>query len=504
MSGHIPPTITLQEETPRTIRERQLEVLRERWRRTVRTNLKAWCEHALQPYGQVPARHHRFIISALERVSRGETTRQMIFMPPGSAKSTYASQLFPAWFFAQRRGYDIIGASHTASLAEDFSRRVIGFVREHQTTLGYSLISENPALWRTSNKNLYRAAGVGGNITGRRADLVIIDDPIPGRSEAESPTFRETVWNWYRAEVLTRLKPHARIVLIMTRWHEDDLAARLLNAMQAGEGDKWEVLSLPAICDEPDDIMGRVIGQPLWPEYHDMKFLDEKKLALGVYEWTALYQQKPRPPGGAFFEEQDLLYFGGGVDYPIPTDCVFTIIDTAVKTGQAHDGLAVTHFAQSPYQSYKLVVLDWDITQIDAGFQLSWLPTVLARGEELARMTRARRGYIGAIIEDKATGSTLISQGQYNGWPVHAIESKLTQLGKVERAINAATYVRGQLVKFSTFAYDKVTVFKGKSANHQLNQLLGFRVGSMDKSSDDLLDTFTYGVALGLGSGEGV
>lgn len=453
-----------------------------------------------------PARHHRIVIDALERVANGTCLRLMIFAPPGSAKSTYSSKLYSPWYMARKPNQDVIGASHTGKLAEGFSRNVMDFIRRYPSELGVNLRSGDPAWWRTTNGGQYRSAGVDGTITGHRADLVLIDDPVPGRKEAESPTYRETCWNWYRAEVLTRLKPNAAIVLIQTRWHEEDLAGKLLNAAAAGEGDTWEVVMLTAICDvAQNDPLGRALGDPLWPEYHTLDFLNQKKIALGPYDWSALYQQKPRPPGGAFFEEKDLLYFEQAVDYPIPTDCVYTVIDTNVKSGQNHDGLAVAHFALSPYQSYRLVLLDWDITQLDSGLHYHWLPTVLKRGEELARECRARKGYVGALIEDKNAASTLIWQGQQQGWPVHAINSKLSSMGKAERAIDASIYVRGGVVKFSKHAYGKNDiVFKGRAANHMLYQVLGFRVGSLGKDSDDLLDTFSYGVILGAGNSDGV
>ncbi len=138
----------------------------------------------------------------------------MVFEPPGSAKSTYASVLFPPWFIARRKNRDVIGASHGADLAEDFSGRIIKVIKEHPGELGYEMVNESVKLWKTTNGGVYRSAGAGGSITGRRADLFVIDDPIKGREDADSETIREKVWAWYRAEVITRLKPGARIVLI--------------------------------------------------------------------------------------------------------------------------------------------------------------------------------------------------------------------------------------------------------------------------------------------------
>lgn len=271
--------------------------MREQYRRKARRDLLTWATDVLAPLGQSPAAAHRLIIRELQAVADGKTDRLMLFLPPGSAKSTYASVIFPPWFLAQRPGLDVIGASYNADLAEDFSTRVLGIVREHSATLGYGLASDAAKLWRTTSRGTYRAAGAGGGITGRRADLFVIDDPIKGREDADSLLKRNKVWDWYRAEVITRLKPGARIVLIQTRWHEDDLAGRLL---QDGVAD-WRVVRLPALA-EADDPMGRAVGDPIWPEWEDRAALLRKEGEVGPREWAALFQQKPAPVDGMLFQ----------------------------------------------------------------------------------------------------------------------------------------------------------------------------------------------------------
>jgi predicted phage terminase large subunit-like protein len=285
----------------REISEYSVRQAREKVRRRCRESLLTWCEAALSVYGQEPQPHHRLLIRELEDIEAGRNDRLMVFMPPGSAKSTYASVLFPPWFLARRANRDVIGASHGADLAEDFSGRVVRTIKEHPGELGYGLLTESQKLWRTSNGGVYRAAGAGGSITGRRADLFVIDDPIKGREDADSEVIREKVWAWYRAEVITRLKPGARIVLIQTRWHESDLGGRLLEEMAAG-ADQWRVISLPAIAEAEDDPLGRAIGDPLWPEWEDLPALERKRMAVGAREWAALYQQRPAPLEGSLFK----------------------------------------------------------------------------------------------------------------------------------------------------------------------------------------------------------
>ncbi|MBN8910409.1 MAG: terminase family protein, partial [Rhodospirillales bacterium] len=269
----------------------------------VARTLNEWAEHALEPLGQKPAAHHRLLLTELEALSRGESDRLMVLMPPGSAKSTYASMLFPAWWFTQHPASNVIAASHTANLAEHFGRQVRNTIIEHATDLGYGLAPDNRAAarWQTTERGTYFAAGVRGPITGRRADLAIIDDPVKSQAEADSPTFRENVWNWFRADLVTRLKPGGRIVLIMTRWHEDDLGGRLLAQNPA----EWRLLRLPALA-EANDPLGRPEGAPLWPDWEDAAALARRREMVGDRVCSALYQQTPRPPAGSLFRVNDI------------------------------------------------------------------------------------------------------------------------------------------------------------------------------------------------------
>lgn len=426
----------------------------------------------------------------------------MILCPPGSAKSTYGSVLFPAWFFAQRPNQDIIGVSHASTLAEKFSGRVQQQILDHGPILGYGLANQAVDEWRTTNGGNYRAAGVGASLTGRRADLAIIDDPVKDAAEAESLTYRESTWDWYSSVLYTRLKPGGRIVVIQTRWHEDDLGGRLLRAQSAG-GDRWTVLKLPAISDALDDPLERPIGEALWPAWQDAAALSRVRANVGEHVWGALFQQDPKPRGSSFFDIDNLLVDGQPTETPRHCDGVFVTVDTAIKAGQQHNSTAVTYWSYNKLVSPPVHILDWDIVQIEGAYQADWLQTVFARGEELSRYTGARSGFVGALIEDKATGSVLLQQAKNNGWPAYPIESKLTAMGKEERAIAAAPYVISGDIKITEHAYNKTVVLKGESANHLTKQVTAFRIGSKETDGLDLLDTFTYGVILSIGSGEG-
>ena len=204
--------------------------------------------------------------------------------------------------------------------------------------------------------------------------------------------------------------------------------------------------------------------------------------------------------GAAFFTRDSLLVNGQPVEMPPRCEAVFATIDTATKTGKEHDGTAVVYCAvvrapivavsadgsvQSPY---RLVILDWDISQIEGALLETWLPTVFQTLERYARECRSRTGSLGAMIEDKSSGMVLLQHAARRGWPAHPIESELTSMGKDERAISVSGYAYNGMIKMSRHAYDKVVTYKETSRNHLLGEVVGFRIG--DKSSgrsDDLL-----------------
>lgn len=293
-------------------------------RRTIRRSLTEWCRYA----GYEPARHHQLLIDALERVTAGEIDRLAVFMPPGAAKSTYASILFTPWYLAQFPDHCVIAASHTQELAEKWGRRVRNLIAEHALVLGWALASDSQAAgrWETGRGGEYFAAGVGGSITGRRADLVVIDDPVRSREDADSELIRDKTWDWYKTDLYTRLKPGGRIVLIQTRWHEDDLAGRII-AEQAAGGDAWHVISLPALA-ELDDPLGRLPGEPLWPEWEGLADLERKKRAVDARNWSALYQQRPAPEDGDYFKAEWLKTYVN--QPPLETLAVYGASDYAV------------------------------------------------------------------------------------------------------------------------------------------------------------------------------
>jgi hypothetical protein len=483
---------------------RLLQLEKEQWKRQCRSDLTSWCVEALSEKSFGPARHHRLLISYLEKVKSGQIDRLMVFMPPGSAKSTYCSELFPPYYMINNPYKAIIAASHTGELAERFGRKVRGIVDVKSEILGYALDPSNRAAnrWETDNGCEYFAAGVGGAITGRRADLAVIDDPVKSRESAESETERLKTIEWYKSDLYTRLKPGAAIILIMTRWHIMDLGGYLLSEMEAG-GDKWTVLSLPGLSRFPDDPLGRKIGEPLWGEWENKEAIERKRQTLGIRDFGAMYQQDPQPPGGSFFKLEDFLVDGLPVDPNKFTDTVFAIIDTAVKTGSKHDSTAVIYFQMNKRIGHPLIILEWDLVQIEGSLLELWIPQVFDKLERYAIELQARMGSAGVHIEDKNSGSILIQQCQRK-FPnkAYPIDTDLTAKGKDERAISVSGYIVQQKVKFSVDAYNKVINYKGRNANHLVTQTTEFVIGIKDQP-DDLLDCLCYGISIALGDSSG-
>lgn len=230
----------------------------------------------------------------LERVASGETKRLMVFMPPRHGKTALVTVRFPVWWMERRPGLRVIVAAYNQTLANKFSRM-------SRKIAGYRIGLQNNRRaveeWETVNGGWYRAVGVGGGVTGMGADLIIVDDPVKNREEAQSSTYRERVWDWYTDDLYTRLEPGGAIILVMTRWHEDDLAGRILS----NGGNEWRVIRLPAIA-EADDPLGRVIGEPLNPDRYPLGELEKIKTVMGSWAFEALFQQRPMPAEGGMFK----------------------------------------------------------------------------------------------------------------------------------------------------------------------------------------------------------
>lgn len=250
------------------------------------------------------ARHLEILAEYLEDIELGRLHRLLVEMPPRHGKSQLTSIFFPAWYLGQHPDRQLILTSYAATLAERFSRQARNLFADPLFPFDARIAEDQKAAhaWGIAGeRGGLIAAGVGGPVTGHGANLLIIDDPVKNAEEADSPAYREMVWDWYRSTAYTRLERPGAIVLTMTRWHDDDLAGRLLREAAQG-GEQWEVLRLPALA-ESDDALGRAVDAPLWPRKYDVDDFTTIRRTVGARNWAALYQQSPVPDGGNIFRQ---------------------------------------------------------------------------------------------------------------------------------------------------------------------------------------------------------
>jgi predicted phage terminase large subunit-like protein len=358
----------------------------------------------------------------LEAVEAGFIDRLIINMPPRHGKSETISKHFPAWYLGRSPNKKVVGTAYSDGLATEYGKAVRALMADPYSPYldvkprGKSEAGDHIELegWRGE----YRSAGVRGQITGRGGHLILIDDPHKDQGEADSPTMREAVYTWYKGTLYSRQeneftdpetggRRRAAIILVLTRWHEDDLAGRLLEESRADPAaDRWEVLSLPAIAPDPGeryqgrtvgaDPLGRQAGDPLWPEKYDHPDLERIRVNLPPRFWNSQYQQRPSKAGGQTFSEEWMgLRYSAGVIAPYLE--IIQVVDSSFKTGVENDFSVIATWART--RTY------YDILDL-------WRGKV--RYPDLIRAIRDNygkwRGYglRGVYIEDKASGQSAI------------------------------------------------------------------------------------------------
>ena len=321
--------------------------------------------------GFEPAPHHRLLIAELEAIERGDNDFLLVEMPPGSAKSTYVNWLFPAWFLARHKA-DVLSASHSSELAEKWGRRTRNLVASASNVLGVSLSEDSTAAyrWSTSSASEYYAVGVGVGIMGFRASLGIIDDPFGSREDAESKRIRDKVWEWYLNDFSSRLRPGARRVIMHQRFHEDDLAGRVVRQLDA-IGKPYRRLKIRAEATA-DDPLGRAPGEMLWddPKGYDYgRFLRDRKQELSAdpRTWSSLYQQEPTPDTGDYFRAEWLKPIAPSLIPDAKTLHIYGASDYAVTSG---GGDYTVHLVVGIDADNMLYVLDLWRAQADS---MTWI-----------------------------------------------------------------------------------------------------------------------------------
>ena len=295
-----PPTATPFEEQLRLI---EAELAR---RAAAQTHL---ADYARSVVDVIPAEHHRLICNTLEAgIDNDEWDDCVICMPPGSAKSTYVSHCFPAWYLGKHPTHNIILASHTGSLAEKWSRRVRDTVAspDHVALFPDSTLSRDSTAvtrWSTGRNGEFLAAGVGMSILGFRADIAVLDDPISGWEQAQSATQLQKVHDWYRSDLKSRLKPRAKVIVVCQRTAAWDMAGFMIKEFENKPTRRLRVVNLPMLAGE-DDLLGRAPGERLWPDWYTPEMVTD--LQKDEFIWKTMWQQEPPSDDGSWVTAEEI------------------------------------------------------------------------------------------------------------------------------------------------------------------------------------------------------
>jgi len=411
----------------------------------------------------IEGNHHRVMADAFNRIASGELKRLIINMPPRHTKSEFASHLFPAWYLGKFPDRKVIQTAHTAELAVGFGRKVRNLVgsSEYATMfpgVALSVDSKAAGRWNTNKGGDYFAIGVGGAVTGKGADILIVDDPHSEQEAAlNDPDVYNKTYEWYTSGPRQRLQPGGAICLVMTRWSKKDLTGQILKAsIQRGGADEWEIIELPAILPS---------GKPLWPGFWPLEQLESLKAELPVPKWSAQYQQDPTSEEGAIIKREWWKEW----KEKKPPDCEFIIQswDTAFLAKETADYSACTTWGvfYTEDNQAKIVLLDALQERLE-------FPDLKVRAYEMYKEYKPDA----FIVEAKAAGSPLIFELRRMGIPV-AEYTPSRGKDKVAR-VNAVS---------DLFFSGHVYAPKTRWAEEVMEQFASFPFGD----HDDLVDSST-------------
>ena len=416
--------------------------------------------------GFIDGRHHAVMAKKFEEIANGKTKRLIINMPPRHTKSEFASYLLPAWYLGKFPNKKIIQCSNTAELAVGFGRKVRNLVDSETYARIFpnvSLRSDSKAAgrWSTNANGEYFAIGVGGTVTGKGADLLIIDDPHSEQEAALAagdPSVFDKVYEWYTSGPRQRLQPGGSIVVVMTRWSKRDLTGKILQAMVDRDGDEWEIIELPAILPS---------NKPLWSEFWSYDELNKLRIELPLSKWQAQYQQDPTSEEGALVKRE----WWNVWEKENPPVCEFIIQswDTAFTKSERSDYSACTTWGvfykdENPN--------DPNIILLDAMKERMEFPELKSRAMQMYQEFSPDA----FIVEAKASGAPLIFELRRMGIPVQEFTPTRGN-DKISR-VNSVT---------DLFASGKVWAPRKRWAEEVIEELAAFP----NSDHDDLVDSTT-------------
>jgi predicted phage terminase large subunit-like protein len=424
------------------------------------------------------ARHLDLLSDLLVKVANGEITRLIVSMPPRHGKSELISKFFPTWYLMKYPDRRIMLASYESGFAASWGRKARDIMEEFgQPLAGITIDPASSAAfqWDIQGRDGgMTTAGFGGSLVGKGANVLIVDDPIKNNLVVRSKLQKDQQMEWYKSTAYPRLESdfeghEGAIVIVMTRWYEDDLAGRLIEEMTTSEGENWTVLNLPAIWEsEEADVLGRSAGEALWPERWPIQRLQRIKSTLGAFWWNAEYQQNPLPAGGLIFTPEMIIYeeppdLVAGPGILSPYKVIIQAWDTAQKTNELNDYSACTTAA---------------ITRDNKVFILSFYMARLTTPQLLIQMKNQALKYGPDIIviEDASSGpATYQLLKQETTLPVTLLKA---EVDKVTRAWLVTPFL----------SQDRVRFVKGTQMMELEKQLLGFP----NAEHDDAVDSFVY------------
>ena len=432
-------------------------------------------KHYMRPW------HVDLLNDYLVRLERREITRLIINMPPRHSKSMTISQYFSSWYIGRNPDHRVILASYEADFATTWGRKARDILEEHGDTLfGIKVSPKSSAANRwdiADHTGGMITVGVGGAVTGRGADVALIDDPIKNSEEARSDVIRERSWDWWQGTMRTRFEPNSVAVIVMTRWHADDLVGRLLTKQQEQGEDQWTVLNLPAIAEQ-DEPPYRLQGEALWPERYDVDELNKTRIDIGNYWFVAEYQGRPAPEEGLQFKRHGIRYWSLlGNDYMLtlankeqllvkaPTTWSFCTVDLAASEKEQADFYVVSVYAVTPQAD--MIWLDMHRSHASGPEKLPILREMMAKwGCEYAAIER-----VGFQLD-------FVQNARQAGLNVLELETKGD---KVARAISATVkWDAGQIYMPANASWLDVAT----------EELLTFP----NAPHDDIVDTLAYAV----------
>jgi len=405
---------------------------------------------ALQNPNYIFAKHCIAIIKALMLVEQGKINRLIINMPPRHGKTNLISEFFPAWYLGRNPSNQVIFATYSFERSGDVGRKVRNQLTDPMHSMifpGITVSKDNAGMNRvsTTQGGNFFSVGVGGAIVGRGAHCFIIDDPVKSREESESELQREKLIDWFRSVAYTRLMPGNAIIVVMTRWHHQDLAGFMVDDLKH---ENWHVISLPAIAEEDNDAIGRISGEALWPERYPLDTLYKIRETIGTREWTSQYQQSPVPSSGGMvhldwfkrYKHNETLMrleqckHDHKIPLPYEINRIVCSWDTAFKESQLNDPSACTV---------------WGITKSNTEFYLLetftdrlGFPALKKKVRDMYEKYRAISGkQVAVIVEDRGSGQSLIQEmRKETGMPIIAFppeNSKQIRLDSVAPLIEA-------------------------------------------------------------------